>query len=102
MSDKEYNLGLTNQYHLLPSQNFSYSSPSKDEKKAMMYEVLKNAISLPATASVRKRKMPDMNMNETKKTKIGGRRSKTRRSKTRRSKTHRNKTSRSKRRNHKK
>ena len=65
MSDKEqYKFGLTNQYNLLPSQNFSYSSPSKEEKKAMMDEVLKNAISLPS-ASVRKRKMPDMNMNET-------------------------------------
>ena len=32
----------------------------------MMDEMLKNAISLPATASVRKRKMPDM--NETKDT----------------------------------
>ena len=36
------------------------------KKKTMMDEMLKNAISLPATASVRKRKMPDM--NETKDT----------------------------------
>jgi len=57
MNDKYY-FGLTNQYNLLPS----YSSPSKYEKKAMLDEVLKNAISLPAaTTSVRKRKIPDMN-----------------------------------------
>ena len=38
------------------------------KKKTMMYEMLKNAISLPATASVRKRKMPDMNETKEQKT----------------------------------